>query len=397
MRHTIFFDSYIDLRAGGPCGYLANLRFGLDRLDDHLRDPLVWIERVRRGPQHEPQVPTEEDLNKLIRWYSQSDQLQLTDEQYERIMVGGTRSIHAHTSTDACTIIQTLDHKSRTDIPVLLTSHCPESLGNEMRDLWHERGFNPDKAAELGFASRAVEEIAFRRSNVWIFPSKEAMEPYEATIPEFRHWARAKDIRYVPTGACAVSTSLTKQQAKERFSVSGKKVIAYLGRHNSIKGYDILSDVGMRILNERDDVAVLIAGKPEPIAPPNHERWVEVGWYPNPADILMAADVFVLPNRQTYFDLVLLEVMSIGVPIVASATGGNKSVHGITSEAIVLYDGGVDAFKAAVERVLDNERGVADQLREKSRTAYETYFTPVQFAKNYVNVIKEIYHDYQLL
>ena len=54
------------------------------------------------------------------------------------------------------------------------------------------------------------------------------------------------------------------------------------------------------------------------------DHWIEVGWTNDPHSLIAASDVFVLPNHETYFDLILLEVLSLGVPVVMSRTGGNK-------------------------------------------------------------------------
>ena len=32
LKHLLYYDWHLDIRAGGPPGYLANLRYGLDRI-----------------------------------------------------------------------------------------------------------------------------------------------------------------------------------------------------------------------------------------------------------------------------------------------------------------------------------------------------------------------------
>jgi hypothetical protein len=42
-KHLIYHEWYLDTRAGGPTGYLANLRWGLDRIDNPERFDLeLW-------------------------------------------------------------------------------------------------------------------------------------------------------------------------------------------------------------------------------------------------------------------------------------------------------------------------------------------------------------------
>ena len=46
-RHLVFYDWFIDPRAGGPTGYLANLRSGLDRTDT-VQGIDINIDRIRK-------------------------------------------------------------------------------------------------------------------------------------------------------------------------------------------------------------------------------------------------------------------------------------------------------------------------------------------------------------
>lgn len=59
--------------------------------------------------------------------------------------------------------------------------------------------------------------------------------------------------------------------------------------------------------------------------------------------------MFILPNRETYFDLVLLEVMSLGIPVLASYTGGNKYFEKINDSGIYFFKDMNEAMKRIIE------------------------------------------------
>lgn len=391
--HAIWYDWFLDQRAGGPTGYLANLRIGLDRLEEATP---VRILRRRKLTSDSPlpgaPEPGEQDLRNLVDWFSDPASLVLSPDKLDRLLSTRPRSVHAHTATSALEVIQALRQQCL-QIPVVMTSHCPESMGKEQADIWRLRGADPELCDELERVMRRVEELAFSQADVWVFPSREAMQPYEATIPEFRDWADGKDIRFVATGSTALSTPLSKEQAKEKFGLVGKRVIGYFGRHNEVKGYDLLREVGRAILEDRDDVAVLVAGKLDGLAPPEHPRWKELGWFDRPAELLAACDLFILPNRSTYFDLALIEAMSIGAPVLASATGGNISVHAMTDGAISLFDGGdAAALRREAMNLLDDPIA-ADELGRRARDAYLRHFTPETFARTYVGMVRGVWRD----
>jgi glycosyltransferase involved in cell wall biosynthesis len=228
-----------------------------------------------------------------------------------------------------------------------------------------------------------------------MFPSREAMEPYFATIPKFDTWMYGKDIRYVETGACLPRQSVSTDQAKAKFGLSGRKVVSFMGRHNEVKGYDVFRAAATKLLAEREDVTILVAGAPNPlIEAPQDPRWIELGWYSYPGDVLAASDVFVLPNRMTYFDLVLIEAIGMKTLVVASATGGNKSVAKMSKNAIALFDGSIDDLKRQISNVLDDTLETTKRLVDTLDHAYEQYFTPLRFASRYQEMIHDIYRDY---
>ena len=175
---------------------------------------------------------------------------------------------------------------------------------------------------------------------------------------------------------------------REKYNITTPYIISYIGRHNKIKGYDLLKEIASRILAKRDDVTFLIGGKvSSDIQPLNNPRWIELGFV-NPPDVLSISDCFILPNRQTYFDLVLLEVMSMGVPVFASATGGNKSVYN-TTKAINLYSD-IDECVEQLNLYLDADGNTKEQMRKNTLQAYGDNYTLEIFAKNYVKLIESL-------
>jgi glycosyltransferase involved in cell wall biosynthesis len=398
VRHCIYWNHFIDSRFGGPTGYLAHLKTGLDAVSDKPIDISFEVNGYSGDVstlQNSSCLGSQQALGALS-YFSNLDNFCTSNEALKKIMDGGTRSVHVHTSAAAFSLRQAFEKNQIKSVPIILSSHCPESFGKEYADQFRVPGVDANLADKIEIAVRDVEQQGFETADIWIFPSPEAMEPYRNTIPNFERWAKEKDIRYVASGVNKPNVSVTREQAKIKFGVSGKFVITFIGRHNKVKGYDIFCEALSSLLKIRNDVFVLVAGAESiDITPPKDQNWKELGWYAHPGDVLSATDLFVLPNRQTYFDLILLEAISLNVPVIASSTGGNKSVEALTGGGILLYQGGAEQLRDAISSYMDDAI-LKSRLLERLRPAYVSNFSPEKFSARYIKVIEEIWRDLDL-
>lgn len=417
--HIIYFDWFLDIRAGGPVGYLANLRHGLDRLpnsdqlsiwmyvreksleytrprglyNNALTDVLKsnkWanylisnhISRARKGR-----------YTNFVNFLENIDSAIISTDDVEFIKRNEISSIHCHHHIEVIKIINALRREGLNGVKVVFTPHQPEAPSMELYDEFRCNGYSHERAAKIRDACRIVERRAFTEPDILVFPSVEATEPYNETIPEFDDLLSGKDVRYVQTGVKELNSSLTAEAAKEKYGVTGKTVFVYIGRHNGVKGYDVLCEVGGRFLRKHSDAIFLIGGKRGAlIKEPRHGNWRELGWV-DPADLLKAADAFILPNRRTYFDLVLLEALSTGIPVIASATGGNKTVAAKTP-AVMTYDGKAKGLEEALEAFISLPLEERARLGKEARKAYLQQYTSTRFAADYCRLVEEIHRDY---
>lgn len=419
LNHIIYYEWYLDIRAGGPTGYLANLLDGLNQIDNN-ENPMIFFDIQEKTPvMPDPEIRgirkyihnffySEEHLKSFfinnisrhkkkvyedyLAFLHNYNEMYCNQELFKNINLENTRTIHVHTVGDAVKVKNTLNHLHINHIKLMLTCHTPEASSREYYKSSLEDGYDEKHARQIGKLWKTVEKKAFEDADILVFPSKEAMEPLQETMDGFIDIAGKKDIRFIETGAKRLCSSLTREEAKKRYGVSGKFVIGYVGRHNEIKGYDILKEAAQKVLSQNENICFLIGGKQgNTYSPLQHERWIEAGWT-NPADLFMAIDVFVLPNRMTYFDLVLLEVMSAGVPVIASATGGNKSVQNMTDALILYQNTAADLAEKIMEfsHLSDENRKSASQ---KIQNSYEQFYTTKIFAEKYKNLINNIYKD----
>lgn len=137
------------------------------------------------------------------------------------------------------------------------------------------------------------------------------------------------------------------------------------------------------------NIYFLIGGKEESINGVDHDRWIEVGWTEDLYSLIAAADIFLLPNRETYFDFVLLEVLSLGVPVVLTNVGGNnyfKKYNKIGLKYFSTIDEGVSAIHVFKNMSVQDREQAGKELADLCVSV----FSVQEFARRYIQIITEI-------
>lgn len=366
---------------GGPSGYLFGLKHGLEQND--VRDfeflPPVGksIESNRTLQRVIPQRI--KDLRRLHRLEMLPSRTVSAPVPY-----GNYSVIHFHSTEDLYLHRKGLSsYKGK----VVLSSHSPCAYHKELIARLNEKDVCKRKPQleRLG----VIDEYSFMRADWIIFPCPEAEEPYFHTWERYGEIRDASKIVYCPTGTRKCSARESRQEVRRRFGIPNHAfVISYVGRHNEIKGYSDLVGAAPHIL-ENDNVWFLIAGKEEPLKGLDHPRWIEVGWTDDPHSIVSAADIFILPNKETYFDLVLLEVLSLGQIVIAKNTGGNRYFSQFELEGIRLYDSDLDLIKH-VDWLCKQSPSDQAKWRRENQALFEAHFTCRAFAERYARLMSHI-------
>ncbi len=276
---------------------------------------------------------------------------------------------------------------------VLFTSHSPIPFHQEYyTDLsWLENSvfrFIYKKAVNL-------DRYSFSRADYIVFPCEEAREPYFDNWSEFAEIAKRKQesFKYVLTGIPAAKAKREGQEVRRELGIKEEEFIAcYVGRHNKVKGYASLLQIGEKALERWQDIQFVIAGREEPLKGLAHERWHEVGWTTDAHSYIAVADVFILPNEATYFDIVMLEVLSLGCVVIASRTGGNKYFEKEGVHGVLLYDTKEEAL-ALIERVKAMSKEERIALGQTNKAYYEAHLTSETMYNSYVALLKEVYEE----
>lgn len=386
----ICFDKKLNERAGGPAGYLFNLREGLNECKN-LKE-LKKIEFLdREDSLSKTKVNTKKKLKNYIMKVPYLYEQYLIKRYKKYIntpfdIISSQNICHVHTPLDFMRA-----KKMSNNYKIVFTPHSPEASYIEV--LASLRANNKKyKFKKLEKFLKEIDVETFRKVDYLIFPSKEAMEPYYETLPEFKEIIEDKKIYFMMTGTKALEYTKDRQQIRAQYNIpSDAFVISYVGRHNWVKGFSNLVEFSKELLYKNKDIYILTAGTGD-IKPLDHERWIDVGWTNDPGAIINASDIFVLPNNRTYFDLILLEVISLGKPVLASKTGGNITVANYT-DGVILYDkNNIDDFLSNIEKVY-KDRELLKYMGKCNLEAYNNQFKIENFGQRYIDVLKEITKD----
>lgn len=236
-----------------------------------------------------------------------------------------------------------------------------------------------------------IDVYAFNRADVIILPCEEAEEAYYSHWKKYRklHENNKDKYRYIPTGIVGAKAKIDAKEYRKSIGYSDDDfIISYVGRHNEVKGYDRIIKVCELLNNE--NIKFLVAGKEEPIKGPNYNNWKEIGWTNDPYSLINASNVFILPNRETYFDIVLLEVLSLGKECLISRTGGNKVI--LSNNCNGIY--GFDNEKECAETIgkLFNKKH-SFECNNAIVELFEKNYSIEFFVDKYLELLKEIAED----
>lgn len=387
--HYIFFPDVIDIRNGGPSGYLANLREGLS-LNSKL-DAVTFLPSFRTEKKMNNANQNIGTVRKLIRnfnWLIDSYYIYSIKKYYQQLDLDGAtihnnNVVHFHRVNDYYYMSPKLPGKK------VLTPHTPQSFAEEkvsaLRHVYNNPSLKLNRYANF---LKVIELEAFKACQYFIFPSKEAMSIYSDFIPDFEKIMKKKNVFFNMTGCKKLHYKLERDDFRRKNHIPDDAfLISFVGRHNYIKGFDLLADVAAEIYKINPGIYFVSGGTGEFKA--SSPNFIQIGWTDDPGSIIHASDLFVLPNRSTYFDLVLIEVLSLGRPVLASDNGGNITVSQLT-EGVQLFQSGNkhDLIEKLLGLYSNNQKIM--EMGIDNRRCYDEFFTLEKFANRYIDIMDTI-------
>ena len=378
-------------RSGGPSTYLYNLKSVLNS-ENHIIEflaDLIPKNKINNIPNNNPiynyikhnlpkklyekYIRVKKSYRLVLQSYSPSN------FGFDYLELDNYAAIHFHNTID---LIKAMDRLVNFKGKIILTSHSPCA---PFKDELNTLGLSKKNLSEKKYKKIINSDIkAFLRADIIVVPCIEAIEAYQKDYEpsyNFNKILEKKALKFITTGTIVSNYKQNRKEIRHQLEIpEDALVLHFSGRHNKDKGYDILVEFGHRILNNNKNVFFVITGKINNQIPfPKNKRWIEIGWTNDPFSYANASDMFILPNRVTYFDLVLLEMFSIGIPALISDAGGNKFFKKFEDKMdIKMFE------KENIDDMIKQFKHLSNCHKLKNNNLiFEKYFTIEKMKENY--------------
>lgn len=226
-------------------------------------------------------------------------------------------------------------------------------------------------AAAAAWIDNRLRQHAMRRVDRLVGVSRGILDVYPTRLLG----SRARVVANLPPPV-ATPSDADARAARDRLGVGDAPLVLYAGKLSIGKGTPVLLDALDRIAAAVPGARFALAGKGE-LAIPVRPDLRTLGVLPQAElfALYRAADVVVSPSVWPEpLSRVLLEVMRMGRPLVATAVGGTPEAveHGVTGLLVPRQD--PDALaKAVIELLLDPDRRarMGQAAAERARTAFD--------------------------
>ena len=367
----LFFSNYpLNNTDGGPSGVLAQNLVGYESEFYQINNPDVkstLLSKITRKIHNSFANKRIKDagldkLNTFKEWTISSQKIFINN------LVHRYKFIHFH---DVCTMKACLPLIKPSQV-VLLQSYCPELPSLEIAS-------QPDFSQSDIEWTKEAEGDAFKRANILIFPNQYAANIYTPLI------SPKSQIFYLPYGA-------KKVRDLRQYPLNSPINLLYIGRRNQIKGFDLTIESFKEVYKSRKDINLILVGKGEKV---NEEGVFDVGFSSTPHHWINSCDYLLNCNRQSYWDLIILETLSIGTPIIMAPNFGHKQFIEDNSEGIInIGEPTVENLTNILSSPLIKKKEYNQEAMRQNRFLYENKYSDSIYRERLENLMQHIINTY---
>lgn len=239
---------------------------------------------------------------------------------------------------------------------------------------------------------RGLERSAVGQADVVVFPSRGAAALFGEA---YRGLLEGKDVRVINAGLDqqAITAAAPDCSLLDHLSVGGRRLLLCVASHVREKGIDVLIEaLGSLPEAGRREMAVVIVGRgplTDDLRAMARARGLEgtlhfLSRVPDVAALMKAADIFVMTPRQSVFDVVFLEALAAGLPVIATRVGGIPEIFDDGS-ALLVPPEDPQAVASAIEELLKDEPK-RESLAEAASRRLQEKFTLERMLEGYLAV-----------
>ena len=420
MSHHIYCHGMQNISAGGTVGYLTRLfqaftEFRPSMKTDDNTNIVFHFPKTKCRPSYVDDISPEQFLGEK-KCYTEIQTTLKDNETFNRktwrvqkysriyrelpvVNIFNTNdnacSIHINGSNNFFPIWNQLRllGKSSSTLKILTTHNPIAPHLEEIEILKSKKKWTPSELNHICTYLELRDKIAFLLSDA-IFC------PYEHSLDSYHNWSawddiiKHKPIYYCLTGAPKRKQTKTKIETRQQLKIPvTDTVIIYIGRKEKVKGFHIFAEAAKHILSENRHIWFVAIGNGSIPSGISDEHFLEIGFTNEIGNFIATADACVIANRDSYFDLGMIEVLSLGCLLIASDVGGNKWLKGKSMGTTQFPPENSDSLVQKIYQVSRLSESKKSELSQDNIRLYNEYLTPFHFQQNYQLTIDKIRKD----
>lgn len=389
-QHVTHVHNYIR-PGGGPAGYLYNLKLGLSSVSNNPIQIVTMSDTENRyfdgGSKKNfgrfaKIIPNHLIALSTLKRYVWQWQQPLDFDQSSISRIEQSKAIVFHGAILARRYLSVI--KKREGQKIYIMPHGPTDYASEMiEDRVLRYGKTPfwdktrDKLTDL-------ELETYQLADGIIAPYKQSLDSYFTFDEAKRAVFQEIPLTEIPTGVSAMKPKRSRRDVLSSFGIPADKwIIGFFGRYHTHKGFDLFCKVAELCLSRNDTRFVFVSAGAGTIEAPNLPNFFDLGWQKEGLpDLINAVDLVVSPNNFTYFDLLILEVMSLGKPVLASAVGGNLCLNKNSMGIELLTSLTSSSICQSLEALCLPD--VLSKMGDENRRVYEQMYSLKEFTNRHL-------------
>lgn len=356
----VFSKYNLDEFQGGPSGFIRQ------NILDKKIEGLITLQTLQQNYKPDffkkvkkklSQVFNEEEKNSWLVNFTGS-----AGKTYQYYNCAKFDYIYFH---DIFSLYGCLNYISKTQ-KIILQSHAPELVSEEFKNL--------DSGEDSINKIKEIELVAFKKADHLIFPNPDSALIYKSLI------CKSSKINYILSSSQSINNAFTIPLDKDSVN------LLFVGRRNHIKGFDVLIKTFEKTRVHRQNINLFLAGEGEE---KNQQGVISLGKV-NPANWIASVDFVINTNGNSYFDLSVMEVLSIGTPIILTLTGGHTFFKDKSSGIITLDTLDFNSLYMLLLNIQKPTLADKAEMVWANQNLYKKYFTTELYKERMEKFIAEL-------
>lgn len=272
---------------------------------------------------------------------------------------------------------------------VLIMPHSPTDLTSELVENWRSYFGSSRIWPYIHRILAGIELKTLLSSDGLVAPCRSALDHYFQGVPGREAFLQLP-VYEIKTGVPELVARRGRNEVLAQWGVPpGSRVVGYFGRRHPHKGYDLFCRAAEMAYEKGYGSLIFVAAGRGPLPSPTHlPNFRDLGYLTTELpDAVAAVDLVVVPNRVSYFDLFILEAMSLGKAILTSRIGGNLCLG---SPGVFFMDQlSAEGLLSAMVELMSEPRSLEEAGRA-NREVYEKHYGLRPFGERHLELAKTV-------